>query len=56
VTVASEATWEDPSSNYPGSWNMWAKSIKLQKQSSGAYYVQSADSLPKDPKGGGYAP
>lgn len=53
ITVAHEATWTDPSSSYPGSWFMWAKSIKMKKQSNGSYYVQSDSSLPSDPAGAG---
>jgi hypothetical protein len=56
VTLAGEATWSDPSSSYPGSWYTWAKSIKMQKQPSGAYYVQADNALPSNPNGAGYRP
>lgn len=56
VTNAAEATWSDTVDKYPGDWYMWAKSIKLQRQSSGAYYVQSSSSLPVSPAAAGYRP
>jgi hypothetical protein len=54
LSVVSEATWSDPSSRYPGSWYMYAKSIKLKKQSNGSYYVQADNALPSSPRGAGY--
>lgn len=54
VTVACEAAWSDVSSAYPGQWDMWVKSIKLQRQSSGAYYVKSDTTLPTSPDGGNF--
>ena len=54
VTVAHQATWSDPSSNYPGTWFIWAKSIKMLRQPSGAYHVQGDSDLPKDPAGFGW--
>lgn len=54
VTVAHEASWTDPSSAYPGSWTMWAKSIKMQRQPSGSYYVQGDSVLPANPAGGAW--
>jgi hypothetical protein len=56
VTLAGEATWSDPSSSYPGSWYTWAKSIKMQRQASGSYYVQADNALPSNPNGAGYRP
>jgi hypothetical protein len=52
VTVAAEATWQDYSSQYPGSWYMWGKSLELDKQSNGSYYV--VYNRPSDPNGAGY--
>lgn len=54
LTVANEATWSDSSSAYPGQWFMWAKSIEMQKQQNGSYYVQSDNALPNQPAGAGY--
>jgi hypothetical protein len=52
VTVSAEATWSDYSSNYPGSWYTWAKSLELDKQSNGAYYV--VYNRPENSSGAGY--
>lgn len=54
VTVANEAKWSDSSSAYPGQWFMWAKSIEMQKQQNGSYYVQSDNALPNNAYGAGY--
>ncbi len=54
VTVANEAQWQDYSSQYPGTWYMWAKSIKLARQSSGAYNSQCDSCVPQDPAGSGW--
>jgi hypothetical protein len=52
VTVSAEATWSDYSSSYPGSWYTWAKSLEMDKQSNGAYYV--VYNRPSNPNGAGY--
>lgn len=56
ATVATEVSIHDPSSAYPGRWWFYLKSIKLHKQSNGAYYFEGANILPQDPDRGGYDP
>lgn len=53
VTVAGEATWSDYSSSYPGSWYVWAKSYKFERQGNGGYIVP-AKVLPTNEAGGGW--
>ena len=54
ASIVHEWTWHDPSSAYPGRWYVYAKSIKLRRQSSGAYYFELDKSLPKTPAGSGW--
>lgn len=54
ATVVHEATWTDPSSQYPGRWYYFAKCIKLKRQSSGAYYFQGSSALPASPDRGAW--
>jgi hypothetical protein len=56
VTVAAEGSWQDTSSAYPGTWYSWAKSLKLQKQASGAYYVYTPITRPSNYAGAGWRP
>ena len=51
-TVLHYLFWNDPSSAYPGTWYVYAKSYKFSRSTSGQYYVQA--SLPNDPSGGGW--
>ena len=55
MTVVHQVTWTDPSSNFPGRWYYFAKSIKAKRQSSGAYYFQGSHSLPTTPDRGSWA-
>ena len=53
ASIVHEWDWTDP--NYPGHWFFYAKSIKAQRQDSGAYYFTGSDNLPADAARGGYA-
>jgi hypothetical protein len=54
ASIVHEWTWHDPSSAYPGRWYFYAKSIKLKRQDSGAYFFESESSLPTTPAGSGW--
>lgn len=54
VTVVNAARWTDPSSAYPGTWWAWAKSIKLEQQSRGNYYVNQSNALPTNHSDSGW--
>jgi hypothetical protein len=54
ASIVHEWTWHDPSSAYPGRWYFYAKSIKLKRQDSGAYFFEGESSLPKTPAGSGW--
>ncbi len=56
ATIAHNFVWTDPSSEYPGRWYFYVKSIKLKKHGSGRYDFSEEKDLPKDAQGAGYKP
>lgn len=54
VSNVAEVTWSDTSSKYPGSWYMWAKSVKMGRQSNGGYQFVGVTHVPTAPNGAGY--
>lgn len=54
ATIVHNFVWTDPSSEHPGRWYFYVKSIKLRKHESGRYDFQDEKDLPKDAHGAGY--
>ncbi|MEU7620574.1 hypothetical protein AB0M91_19770 [Micromonospora rifamycinica] len=52
--IAHQFQWTDPSSAYPGTWYMWWKSPKFQRQSSGQYTVSNPPAMGSSWYGSGW--
>lgn len=52
--IAHQFEWTDPSSSYPGTWWVWWKSPKFQRQSSGQYTVSNPPAMGSSWYGSGW--